>query len=138
MKQRDLLDDDSKPRPRPPSRYTETQQLTGFYRAEYQKRFGETPVIEPRDAKILKDLIGQFGAPKVRSRLSEYLRWEDEYVANAGYPLWLFRRDWNRLTSVLLKRTLRNGGGAITSCSHRPRCRTAAEHTKKRLADLKK
>lgn len=136
MKQRDLLDGDSPVR-KPPAKYTDTQRLTAHYRSEYQKKFGEMPVIDGADGKILKELIGQFGYEKVRGRLSDYLAWDDEYVANAGYPLTLFRRSWNRLTAQLQKRALRSTD-VTPNCAHRPRCRTPAEHTKRRIADMKR
>lgn len=135
MKQRDLLDGDTPVR-KPPTSYTDAQRLTAYYCTEYQNKFGETPVIDAADGKILKRLVVQFGYEKVRARLADYLVWDDEYVANAGYPLALFRRSWNRLTAQLQKRALRSAD-VMPSCAHKPRCRTPAEHTRRRILDMK-
>lgn len=135
MKQRDLLDDGT-PARKPSPKYTDAQRLTAFYRNEYKRMFGELPVVEIYDGKALKNLAQTFGYETVQSRITEYLRWDNDYAAEQGYPLWLLRRKWNQLASHLLKRS-RNGGDDRMTCAHRPRCGSAAEHTKKRLMELR-
>lgn len=138
MKQRDLLDSGESPPRKPPPKYTDTQRLTAFYSTEYQKKFNERPVINVEDGKILKRLVAQFGYEKVRERIGVYLSWDDDYVSEHGYPLSLLGRTWNRITAQIQKRAMRSSGGVVTECTHRPRCRTHAEHTKKRIAEMKR
>jgi hypothetical protein len=135
VKQRDLFSEPSVRKA--PATYTDTQRLTAYYRTQYQQKFGEAPLIEPADGKILKSLITQFGYEKVRARLSDYLSMDDTYIVNEGYPLRLFRRAWNKLTAQAQARTQRTDDGVPRECAHRPRCKTAAAHTKRKIADMR-
>jgi hypothetical protein len=132
MKQCDLLGPDGNGAT-PARKYTDTQRLTGFYINEFQRKFGERPVVTPGECKALKLLVAQFGYEKVRSRLVEYLAWDDEFAANAGYPIWLLSRCWNRLTAQAQKRGVGGRFSEVRECAHEPRCRTLADHTRRRI-----
>lgn len=83
------------------------QQLLGIYRAAYERRFHELPVITKKDAALLKALILKFGQEKVESRLKAFFGWEDRFVQECGYTLAMLYREWNRLTAYLQQQQAR-------------------------------
>lgn len=75
------------------------QHLLSLYRAGYERRFHEPPVILKRDGALLKSLIKQFGQEKVEARLKAFLAWDDSFVVDSGFALSLLHSCWNRLAA---------------------------------------
>lgn len=121
----------------PARKYTAAQNLTSRYVKGYEQRHGEKPAVEPRDGKTLKEMATQFGEELVAQRLDAYLAWDDPFVADAGWPVYLFRRCWNRLAQQVLKTQRQQRGSVARGCQHQPPCSTDAEHTQKRLKDMR-
>ena len=74
----------------------------------HEGRFAEPPVVTKRDAALLKTLVLKFGEGKVAERLRAYYAWEDRYVAESGYAIHVFYREWNRLTAKVQREATRH------------------------------
>ncbi len=114
--------------------------LTGLYVSGYERRHGEKPIVQPGDGKLFIMLASQFGVDLVAQRLDAYIAWDDPYIAEAGWPVYLFKRCWNRLAQHCLKTSRQTSfasGAVARGCTHKPPCRTDAEHTQKHLKDMR-
>ncbi len=76
------------------------QRLIGIWVGLYERRFGEKPVITPRDGAALKRLVLHAGADVVEHRLPLFLELDDAYIAGEGYPLVLLQSAWNKLIAA--------------------------------------
>lgn len=83
--------------------------LIGQYRAGYERRFNEPPMFTPRDSRMLKQLVLQFGEATVSERLAAYLRWDDRFAEESGYAIHVLYSSWSRLTAHVKASARRNG-----------------------------
>ncbi len=109
--------------------------MFGVYQAAYLARFGEVPNLHPKDWKALKKLVTAYGVEMVEARLKAYLRWDDQWVTDAGHTLAVFDQQWDRLAALVRKRN--GSGGGVQGCQHQPACPTAAVHSR-RLVEARK
>lgn len=87
----------------PPAPAGAVQHLIGVYKALYEARFRELPVVLQRDGAVLKSLVVAYGAEKVEARLQAFMAWDDRFVAESGYALTLLQSQWNRLAAMVLQ-----------------------------------
>ena len=101
----------------------QVQDLIRQYASGYQAQFGEPPVVYKSDGPLLRSLVAQFGAARVRERLAAFLVWDDPYVRSTGYALHVFHRQWNRLAAHVIP--------AAPARSHVPDADATAEYRKR-------
>lgn len=84
--------------------------LIGQYKAGYERRFSEPPVVTKRDGQMLKTLVLKFGEQTVAERLAAYLAWDDRFAEESGFAINTFYNSWSRLTAYVKQRQRRPAG----------------------------
>ncbi len=77
---------------------TEVNQAIGHYLELFEKTTGEAAIISRgKDHKNIKEIINQYGIEKTLSLLDAYFETADQFVADRGYSLGLFRSNISSL-----------------------------------------
>jgi len=82
-----------------------------YYIAEFDKRFGHSPVISVADTSGLAALIRDYSDDQLKILISAYFDLEDKFLSDCGYSLRFFPMKLNRLLIALSKK----GHSAIPS-----------------------
>lgn len=76
------------------------REVADYYNQLFKTKTGADYLASKKDCQLLKELLAQYDADKVKQLLDTYFNHADQYVVNAGYSLGLFR---NNLNSLLTK-----------------------------------
>ncbi len=95
------------------------------YDAAYLWNFNE-------DRKHWKQLLKKLSVGELQLRMARYLKDEDTFYMKEHHR---FRYFWSNINIWSEQPELGNQNQGVLNCSHLPRCKDDAEHTKKMLRD---
>lgn len=63
-----------------------------FFDTEYQRVVGTRyPINRGKDTKLVKDLLAIYSEPQLRTFIAAFFEMDDEFIAEAGHSLGVFR-----------------------------------------------
>lgn len=102
----------------------------------YQQWHHEEPVLREDDFAAVRTLQRFAPAGKIIMRLSDYFKWDDEFVMKAGHSLRSFLRNWNRLAAYLQQHAAKAQSRPPGDCKHQPPCLSGVEHSRRFLQEV--
>ena len=80
--------------------------IVDFYHDKFLEKFGVKPDINGgKDGKILNDLVGKYGEQKVKDLIAQFLNSDDQFIAQAGWTVGVFKTQVNKLLVGKAKKT---------------------------------
>lgn len=99
---------------------------------------GKYVFVYAKDAPQMKRLIGALGLEELLDRMATYIRDSDPFLTKARHPFGLFVSGVNRYVAEgKAAEDLELEAEGVPDCKHDPRCKTDAEHTKRKIADMR-
>lgn len=113
------------------------KRLYRVYGAAWAERYrgGRYVWAYQKDAPNLKRLLKMLGEEELSARMVRYIATDDPFIVRARHPFGLFVTGVNSYAGQAAPFTLEEDG-PVADCRHSPKCRTDAEHTTRRRADL--
>jgi hypothetical protein len=112
-----------------PQDETPEGRLVGYYRSAFEGTTGARPDLDDRAAQaVFRELLKRHDEAAVATAVSAMFEHGDAFVRRAGYPLTLFRKQFNAFVAAGAKQP-RKG------CGHTPPCRTNTQHINRILRD---
>lgn len=89
-----------------------------------------------QDMPNLKRLVNQLGAGELIARVERYMLDTSDYVTRAKHSFPMFVATINSYAQASPDGFALSSPADVEGCTHTPRCKNAAEHTKKYLAEV--
>lgn len=105
------------------------------WKAAWKKKYGAEYELSSADAGNMKRLVTKRGKDDAAARLGRYINDNDPWLVRQRHPLAAF---WSRENGYgkTVHETVEDGD-TPSGCSHRPPCKTDAEHTSKKMQEMR-
>lgn len=110
-----------------------TRDVIAFWCDEWRRKYGSDYDISKTDAGQFKRLVTKHGKVEMTQRIARYLLERRQWLVENKHPLSVFFKQTSSYATP---------GGDLgyeppPSCQHEPLCRSDAEHTSKRMRELR-
>jgi len=117
-----------------PTPGADVKRLFHFFAARWSGRYANAYVFSSgKDAGGFKRLLKTMPRPEIERRISNYLDTEEPFLVRHRHPLSLFFSNVNAYGDTPWGGTVARPMG----CEHEPPCTTDAEHTARKLQDVR-
>ncbi len=106
----------------------------------WKERYGVSYDVMPGDAKQLRRLIVEHGGEEMHKRIDAFFSDRDRFIIQNKHPLGFFLKRAQNYASTAPPQWIAmedDHEPAPIDCKHEPPCRTDAEHTRKRMSELR-
>lgn len=91
------------------------------------------------DASHVKRWLKTMDAPTLKNRIARYFADADDFYRRNKHPFYLFVKNINKYSSTMAPTETQEvlGAQVVVDCKHLPPCGTDAEHTRRRMEDMR-
>src|SRR5688572_16993464 len=108
-----------------------------FWKTSWQTVHGAAYTMTAADKGHVKRLVTQLGADDVKARMKNYLNDRDPFLARNKHPLNFFVSRINQYAELISMHPPELPDEIPADCRHDPPCRSDADHTRKRAAEMR-
>lgn len=128
--------------PKPKSPYAKQIQhiMLRVYFSLHHKKYGEKPMVGPREWGLLRRMVDEFGPDLVEARLRDFFQMNDSWVKDAGYSIGVFKSQWPKLAARAQQQKTpiqTNGGQPQSPCLHQPTCASPIDHSRRLVEEMR-
>ena len=113
-------------------------EVIGFWKDAWKFRHGSDYDLSQADAGNIKRQVTRLGAADLKERLKRYLGDSEPFLMRQKHPLSIF---WSRVntysTPTTAPQEMDDHDAPPSGCQHTPACRTDAEHTVRKMREMR-